>query len=88
MVNLEKLSEKTLRAIIKSQSIKGWGTMSKDQLIEAFKSNMIHLEKIRVKELRALAKLRGDIKNCKTMTKDELIIAFLSVDIEELSVKI
>ena len=60
MVKLEKLCEKTLRAIIKSQGIEGYETMSKAELIESFQSNSIVFDNIRVKESRNVIALYGN----------------------------
>ena len=76
---METMSDKTLRAIVKAQGIKGCSRMSKDELNDAISSNGINLVKLRVRELCEMAKDCG-IKGYRKMSRAELIEAILLDD--------
>ena len=75
---MDKLSEKELWATAKVKGLKGYGKMSKGELIDAISPNGIILTNLRVKELWAIAKERH---HClQKMSKTELV-EFISTNV-------
>ena len=85
---LEKLSEKTLRVLVKSQDTENYKTMSKPEPIEAIYNNGVNARKIPLKEYREFVKAVCGIEGTETMNKPELSAAFTSVNIEKVSEKV